>query len=135
MPTAAPKPCRHPGCGALVRDGGSRCATHKRPMPGSFADRSRGTRHERGYGGTWEKTRERILRRDNGLCQECLRNGVLTSVGDKPYSAWCDHIIPKAEGGTDDDTNLQTLCRSCHQKKTDAEKARGVARAASTRRA
>lgn len=128
MPVSPPKPCAHPGCGALVKDG-RWCPAHKRAAPGSFADRSRGTRHDRGYGGDWEKKRQRIFRRDNGLCQECLRNGVLTAVGDKPYSAWCDHIVPKAEGGTDDDDNLQTLCRACHKGKTDAEKARGVARA------
>lgn len=134
MPKSAPRPCKHVGCGKLIHDGSGYCAEHKRPKQGSFADRSRGTRHERGYGGTWEKTRERILKRDNGLCQACLRNGVLTVVGDKPYSAWCDHIKPKAEGGTDDDENLQTLCRACHKTKTDAEKARGVTRAASARR-
>ena len=63
-----------------------------------------------------------------------MRNGVLTMVGDKPYSAWCDHIIPKAEGGTDEDDNLQTLCRACHKQKTDAEKARGAARSSASRR-
>lgn len=123
MPAAAPKPCRHPGCGELVR-GGSWCEQHKRPAPGSFADKSRGSRHDRGYGSDWDKRRARILRRDKGLCQECLRNGILTAVGDKPFSAWCDHIVPKAEGGADDDGNLQTLCRKCHQAKTDAEKNR-----------
>lgn len=124
MPAAAPKPCRHPGCGKLVR-GGSWCDAHKRAAPGSFADRSRGTRHERGYGSDWDKRRARILKRDKGLCQECLHGGVLTPVGDKPFTAWCDHIVPKAEGGTDDDANLQTLCRPCHQLKTDMEKNRG----------
>ena len=128
MPTAAPRPCRHPGCRALVRGGGY-CPSHKRPDAGSFADSSRGSRHERGYGAGWDATRKRILARDCGLCQECLRQGRVKAVGDKPYSAWCDHIIPKAEGGTDADDNLQTLCRSCHKAKTDAEKARGVSRA------
>ena len=61
-------------------------------------------------------------------------NAVGLVYGDKPYSAWCDHIIPKAEGGSDEDENLQTLCRSCHKQKTDAEKARGAARASSARR-
>lgn len=125
MPTAAPRPCQHPGCGALVRDGARYCPAHKRAAPGSFADRSRGSRQERGYGGNWERLRQIVFRRDNGLCQECLRNGVLTVVGDKPYSAWCDHIVPKAEGGSDDAENLQTLCRKCHQVKTDREKNRG----------
>lgn len=29
-----------------------------------------------------------------------------------------DHIVPLAQGGTNDTSNLQTLCRSCHSKKT-----------------
>lgn len=124
MATLAPKPCRHPGCSALVSDGSGRCEKH-RVARGSFADRSRGSRHERGYGTEWDKRRERILQRDNGLCQECLRHGRVTGVGGKPYSAFVDHIIPKAEGGTDDDENLQTLCRTCHTAKTDIEKNRG----------
>ena len=125
MPTAAPKPCRHPGCGKLVSDGSGYCADHKRPAAGSFADPNRGTRHDRGYGSKWDKIRERILKRDNGLCQACLRNGVVTPVGRKKFSYYCDHIVPKEEGGTDDDENLQALCRPCHTAKTDLEKNRG----------
>lgn len=124
MPVSAPKPCAHHGCGKLVSDG-RYCPDHKRAAPGSFADKDRGTRHQRGYGTNWEKLRLAILRRDNGLCQECLRNGVLKAVGDKPYSAFCDHIVPQAEGGTDDESNLQMLCRACHTAKTDKEKLRG----------
>jgi len=39
MAKAAPKPCGHPGCGVLVRDGTSRCPRHpsavwaKKPTP------------------------------------------------------------------------------------------------------
>ncbi|HMM83915.1 hypothetical protein [Azohydromonas sp.] len=58
MPIAAPKPCIQ--CGALVRDGTSRCQAHK-TRPGTFADKRRGSRHERGYGTAWDRTRERIL--------------------------------------------------------------------------
>lgn len=39
-----------------------------------------------------------------------------------------DHIIPVAEGGTDEPTNLQAVCRSCHREKTLHEIARGKAR-------
>ena len=28
------------------------------------------------------------------------------------------HILPLARGGTDDEENLQTLCASCHSRKT-----------------
>ena len=31
----------------------------------------------------------------------------------------CDHIIPRAVGGTDDDWNLQILCKKCHRHKTN----------------
>lgn len=132
MPWAAPKPCGHPACRTLVRGGAGYCPEHKKPAVGSFSDRARGTRHERGYGSEWDARRKRILDRDAGLCQACLRSGIVHAVGGKPYSAWCDHITPKAEGGTDDDSNLQTLCRSCHNAKTDREKARGVSRSAAT---
>jgi 5-methylcytosine-specific restriction endonuclease McrA len=29
-----------------------------------------------------------------------------------------DHIKPLAKGGADDESNLQTLCSECHQKKS-----------------
>jgi 5-methylcytosine-specific restriction protein A len=34
-----------------------------------------------------------------------------------------DHIVPLRHGGTDDLTNLQTLCLRCHGRKTVAEMA------------
>jgi 5-methylcytosine-specific restriction enzyme A len=39
-----------------------------------------------------------------------------------------DHIVPLAEGGTDDDLNSQPLCAACHRRKTERESARGAAR-------
>jgi 5-methylcytosine-specific restriction protein A len=32
-----------------------------------------------------------------------------------------DHIKPKANGGTDDETNLQSICEACHKEKTRKE--------------
>jgi len=29
-----------------------------------------------------------------------------------------DHIVNVAQGGTDDESNLQSLCSPCHKKKT-----------------
>lgn len=76
---------------------------------------NRGTRHERGYGSKWVKLRAIILKRDNHLCQPCLRQGRPT-----PAKA-VDHIIPKAKGGTDDPANLECVCQKCHDAKTQAE--------------
>ena len=54
----------------------------------------------------WRKIRQRIINRDRGLCQMCSNEG--DSV---------DHIVPRSQGGTDDDDNLQLLCRSCNSSK------------------
>jgi 5-methylcytosine-specific restriction protein A len=62
--------------------------------------------------------RVRILKRDCGLCQVCLRTGDITKADS------VDHIVPKAEGGTDDDDNLQSICVPCHTAKTAQESAR-----------
>lgn len=116
MPVAAPKPCRHPGCGKLATDGGGYCPSHKRAAPGSFADKSRGSSQERGYGWQWQKLRVRILKRDNGLCQPCLEGGRVNA------ASHVDHKTPKSRGGTDTDDNLQAICVACHKAKTDREK-------------
>lgn len=41
-----------------------------------------------------------------------------------------DHIIPVAEGGTNDRDNLMTVCPECHAIKSKEEANRGKARAA-----
>lgn len=74
------------------------------------------TASDRGYGYKWQKLRELVIRRDKGLCQECLRLGFVTAGSD------VDHILSKAKGGTDDLSNLQLLCKECHKKKTQEEK-------------
>lgn len=73
---------------------------------------SRTSRHLRGYGYAWEKLRLRILARDKHLCQACKRKGRVTAANH------VDHVKPKAQGGTDDEGNLQSLCAPCHDAKT-----------------
>lgn len=116
MPEAAPRPCRHPGCAVLVRDGSGYCGAHQADRKaGKFADQRRGSRHKRGYGASWDRLRKQILSRDKGLCQVCLAAGKY-----RPASQ-VDHIRPKAHGGTDAEANLQAICTACHQAKTAAE--------------
>ena len=85
----------------------------------------RGTRHERGYGAKWDKLRLQILKRDSYLCQECLRNGRLSPLAVKPSDHAVDHIKPKAQGGTDNPDNLESLCTACHDAKTALEAKQG----------
>lgn len=61
--------------------------------------------------------RKRILARDQGLCQVCLRLGRIELARE------VDHLLAKAEGGTDDESNLQAICRQCHAVKTAFEAA------------
>jgi 5-methylcytosine-specific restriction enzyme A len=69
---------------------------------------------KRGYDSRWRRARKRKLA-DNPLCQRCLANG--RSV----IAHQVDHIDP-VDGRDDptfwDPTNWQSLCDSCHSKKT-----------------
>lgn len=51
--------------------------------------------------------REKIMARDNHSCVACpARAG--------EYTLQLHHIIPKAHGGLDEDSNLAMLCEECH---------------------
>ena len=79
------------------------------------------TTTERGYGSEWRKIRRFVIQRDKGLCQPCLTQGRYTEFQD------VDHIKPKTQGGTDDLSNLQCICKPCHQSKTGTETTTGRA--------
>lgn len=64
---------------------------------------------ERGYGARWRRLRMGVLA-EIPWCQVCGQPA--TDV---------DHILPKSRGGTDHRENLQSLCHSCHSKKTKKE--------------
>jgi len=87
-----------------------------------------GSRHDRGYGTAWTKLRLSILKRDMYLCQACNRDGRLTPLGLQPYDHAVDHIVAKSKGGDDEPSNLESLCRDCHDAKslTEAAKGRGA---------
>ena len=57
-----------------------------------------------------KKARFEIFKRDKFVCQYC---------GDHPPKVvlHVDHIIPIADGGSNDDTNLITACINCNQGK------------------
>ncbi len=80
----------------------------------------------RGYGHEWTKTRERILKRDHGICQPCQKQGNMHTGNE------VDHIVSKAEGQRlgwaqdriESDANLQTICHEAHKAKTAQEQGR-----------
>lgn len=104
-----------------------RPGTHKPRAPDTRKHEVSGAdRWGRGRGGSkWRTRRRRIFERDNYLCQIHLKEGRLVPVElHGPRHGVCDHIIPTAEGGTDDDENLQTICQDCDKVKTDEERRR-----------
>ncbi len=92
-----------------------------KPASGGWAATSTKSTTDRGYGWAWQQTRERILSRDKGLCCVCSKAGMVTLATE------VDHIVNKAEGGSDDDGNLQSICAPCHKVKTAAESHRAGA--------
>lgn len=66
---------------------------------------------------SWRRTRQLALERDNFACIAC---GMTNDEHLKQHfcGLHVDHIIPRRQGGTDDLSNLQTLCASHHSQKT-----------------
>lgn len=128
--------CGHPGCHATTTKG--RCAKHGGPSaipaagprgadvggPGQQAKdtghRAKPWRtthtsaHARGYGRKWQKLRKAKLA-ESPICEACKR----------AWAVCVDHITPKAQGGSDDWENLQSLCQACHDQKTARDGGRG----------
>ena len=68
-----------------------------------------------GYGTNWRRLRSYVLDHQP-LCADPFGH----HVEDRRVvpASQVDHIVPRAEGGTDDEDNLQALCPSCHARKT-----------------
>lgn len=115
MPFAAPRPCSYAGCGVLVRDGSGRCQTHKH-LERKQLDARRGTAHERGYTGAWQKARAGFLR-SHPLCAKHAAKGETVA------ASVVDHIVPHKGDMTLfwEHDNWQALCKPCHDYKTATE--------------
>ncbi|CAJ3071167.1 HNH endonuclease [Burkholderia pseudomallei] len=117
MPAHPLRPCRHPGCGALVRAKHGLCDAHLQTARRAVDDR-RGNANERGYTHRWRKAREHYLRL-HPLCEcsDCRAAGRLM-----PASV-VDHIVPH-RGDAHlfwDQSNWQAMSKSCHDRKTARE--------------
>ncbi|EJW0352583.1 HNH endonuclease [Escherichia coli] len=114
MPAAIPRACRKRGCAGTTTDRSGYCEQHRNE---GWQQHQRGqSRHQRGYGRKWDVLRAEVLARDKHLCQNHKRNGEIAA------ATTVDHIIAKANGGTDDPSNLEALCWPCHRAKTARER-------------
>ncbi|MGV7210489.1 HNH endonuclease [Oxalobacteraceae bacterium A2-2] len=78
---------------------------------------------QRKRGSAGVRDRQSIRERDEGMCQECKRQG-RTRLGSA-----VDHIVPLWQGGSDEDDNKELLCTPCHDAKTAQEAAQRGGRA------
>lgn len=111
------RPCRAVDCRALHRNANGYCDEH-----GHLAKIWSKKPEQSGRGGRpWRRLREQVLERDGYLCQcdECKRRPLPLVAHE------VDHIKPRAEGGTDDPSNLRAINKGCHKTKSQAEALRG----------
>jgi 5-methylcytosine-specific restriction protein A len=81
--------------------------------PRRLPAKPRPTAAARGYcSAAWRRTRLAVIARDGGVCQLC---GGLVQGDDR--EAHIDHIIEKADGGTDELENLRLVHRACHSRR------------------
>lgn len=119
MATAAPRPCTAGGCRALSHDGTGRCPAHPRISWAKETIRP----VQRISGRRLQVLRDKLFS-ERPLCEVCEREGRARRATIR------DHIIPLAEGGTDENDNIQAICAQCHDIKTHSEAKRGRGRAA-----
>ena len=106
MPRKPKRPCRFPGCPKLTDD--VYCSEHAKTMKRHYEHFSRGyDSHER-YGCAWRKLRTRYLLA-HPLCEMCAKRGRYVK------ATLVHHVLPLADGGTNDEDNLMSLCVSCHE--------------------
>lgn len=108
------RPCRHPGCPALTREG--YCPKHKPKQ----AERRASAEYHGWYSLTvWtDDLRPAQLLREP-WCRECARHGVRTR------ATVVDHVTPHRGDWQMfiDPANHQSLCERCHNRKTARERA------------
>lgn len=109
MPKKPLKPCKHTGCPKLTEE--KYCTEHR-----VFHSSDRANATGRGYDSKWRTARNRFLKA-NPLCVNCKDQGKLTK------ATVVDHIKPHRGDKVLfwDESNWQSLCKSCHDTKTMTE--------------
>jgi 5-methylcytosine-specific restriction protein A len=115
MPWKPKKPCARPGCMELTNE--RFCPKHKREDRQFYEKYHRDPISKQFYVSTaWRKLRA-VKLQQTPFCEECQRNN-----RHIPAEV-VDHIVPRTVDRSRelDLSNLQSLCKSCHSKKTGRE--------------
>lgn len=104
-------------CGLGMRDGASESIYRNMRARGLVDDEGRIVSSRRYLvapatgrpsGGAWAAIRSFVFNRDDFTCQYCGARGVKLE---------CDHMVPVADGGSNDPSNLKTACFRCNRSK------------------
>lgn len=122
--------CAHPGCTVMVPFNQRYCSQHKAKPQGFAAVGYDRYSHRKAIGGKyfrfykskqWTKM-SKLYRYQHPVCEHCLKLGLYVQANV------VDHKIPirTAAGWQQrlDPGNLQSLCHTCHNKKTQADERR-----------
>lgn len=113
--------CLHPSCRKLIPFDERYCEQHSKTVNQEYdqARKRNNPKYIKFYRTTaWKSVRKVALLRDDGLCQLCLVDGIITE------AQMVDHIIPVLVDWEKrlELNNLQSLCYSCHARKTSDDK-------------
>lgn len=107
MPMKPANPCKFPGCPNRTHD--TYCDEHKTLARKRYEKYERDPAINKRYGRAWKKIRARYVAA-HPLCEMCLKEGRFTSL------EIVHHIKELSDGGTHDENNLMSVCKSCHSK-------------------
>ncbi len=105
MPHKPKHPCGYPGCPELTDK--RYCPEHQKLVNRQYEKYDRDPLTRGRYGRPWYRIRQTYVK-DHPFCEECMKQGRLVEVNQ------VHHILPVAEGGSNDYDNLISLCASCH---------------------
>jgi 5-methylcytosine-specific restriction protein A len=105
VPFKPAKPCAYPGCPKLTD--ARFCPDHAKQDAREYERYRRDPETRKRYGQTWRVIRAGYIAA-HPLCERCLQAGRFTP------AEHVHHKIELSVGGTHDEQNLMSVCKSCH---------------------
>jgi 5-methylcytosine-specific restriction enzyme A len=127
MPPRPKRPCKKPGCPALVNpDEGQYCPKHlpmqQRDTRSRFdaLDRRKTAETKAFYSSAQWTLTSKMHRQKEPLCRRCKKNGYVVQGELVHHNPPLEELL-KTGGNPFSDDNLETLCTSCHQRELRAK--------------